>query len=285
MVGQLPPGELRDELVRTLGDPRLLDAVLAAVPAGSRELPPEALRLVPLVPAEAALDLLAAEPDEGRRHVLALIAEARLPADAAAIVGRLTTLDATVARRLVHAVGAKAPGFAAQAAVALLDHADEGLQVAALQALEGAGGDVPVQRLLRLLQSPRQAIRIGVARVLARSGKAAAFQPVHDAVVSRKECSIAEADALGLALAWLDPARAAPLFAEWLKPRRGLLKAFTGTKQDESLRAAAVSGLAENPSPEAQAFVEALAKGSDDDAFRCHCFTVLARRRQRARHG
>lgn len=285
MVGQLPPGELRDELIRSLGDPRLLDAVLAAVPAGSRQLPPEAQRLVPLVPAEAALDLLAAEPDEGRRHVLTLIAEARLPADAAAIVGRLTTLDPGVARALVHAIGTRAPGFAAQAAVALLDHADEGLQVAALQALEAAGGDVPVQRLLRLLHAPREAVRIGVAHVLARSGKGAAFQSVHDALLGRKECSIAEADAFGSALARLDPARAAPLFAEWLKARRGLLKALTGTKQDEFLRVAAVSGLAAHPSAEAQAQIEALAKGSEDDAFRRHCFAVLARRRQGGRHG
>jgi hypothetical protein len=285
MIGHLPPGELRDELVRTLGDPRLLDAVLAAVPPGSRELPPEALQLVPLVSATAALDLLAAETDEGRRHVLTLIAQARLPADAAAVVGRLTSLDPGVARTLVHSIGARAPDFAAQAAVALLDHPDEGLQVAALQALEAAGGDMPVQRLLRLLHAPREAVRIGVARVLARSGKAAAFQSVHDALVGRKECSIAEADALGSALAWLDPARAAPLFAEWLKPRRGVLKALTGTKHADFLRAAGVSGLAVRPSPEVQAQIEALAKGSDDEAFRRHCFAVLARRRQGARHG
>ncbi len=285
MVGQLPPGELRDELIRTLGDPRLLDAVLASVPAGSRQLPPEALQLVPLVPAEAALDLLAAETDEGRRHVLVLITEARLPADAAGVVGRLTTLDPMVARALVHAIGAKAPGFAARAAVALLDHADEGLQVAALQALEGAGGDVPVQRLLRLLHAPREPVRIGVAHVLASSGKAAAFQSVQEALLSRKACSIAEADALGSALARLDPGRAAPLFDEWLRPRGALLKALTGSKQDGPLRVAAVSGLAAHPSPEAQARIEALAKGADDEVFRRHCFAVLARRRQGARHG
>jgi hypothetical protein len=260
--------------------------VLAAVPAGSTQLPPEALRLVPLVPAQAALDLLAAEPDEGRRQVLGLIAEARLPADVAVVIERLPGLDARVARALVHAIGAKAPGFAAQAAASLLDHPDEHLQVAALHALEAAGGEVPVARLLRLLHAPRESVRIGVALVLARSGKSAAFQPIQEALVGRKDCSVAEADALGSALARLDPRRAAPLFAEWLKPRRGLLKALTASKQEESLRLAAASGLAAHPAAEALAQLEALAKDASDDAFRRHCLAMLARRRhQGARHG
>ncbi len=286
LVGRTPPGELRDDLARALGDPRLLDAVLAAVPAGSTQLPPEALRLVPLVPAQAALDLLASEPDEGRRQVLGLIAEARLPADAAAIIERLPGLDARVARVLVHAIGAKAPGFAAQAAAALLDHPDEHLQVAALHALEAAGGEVPVARLLRLLHAPRESVRIGVALVLARSGKSAAFQPIQEALVGRKDCTIAEADALGSALARLDPRRAAPLFAEWLTPRRGLFKALTASKQEEALRLAAASGLAAHPAAEALAQLEALARGGDDEDFRRHCLAMLARRRhQGARHG
>jgi hypothetical protein len=286
LVGRAPPGELRDELVRALGDPRLLDAVLAAVPAGSAQLPPEAVRLVPLVSAGAALDLLAKEPDEGRRRVLALVAEARLPADAAAVVERLAGLDARVARALVQSIGARAPGFTAAAAAVLLDHPDEHLQVAALQALEAAGGEVPVARLLRLLQAPREPVRIGVANVLARSGKAAAFQPVEEALLGRKECSMAEADALGAALARLDPRRATPLFAEWLKPRRGLMKAFTGSRQEEVLRAAAASGLAAHPAPEALAQLEALAKGAEDEGFRRHCLALLARRRrQGAPHG
>jgi len=286
LVGRTPPGDLRDELLRTLGDERLLEALLAAVPAGSRQLPPEALRLIPLVPARAALDLLVAEPDEGRRHVLALIAEARLPADAAAIIERLTTLDAGVARLLVRAIGVKAPGQAVPAATALLEHPDEQLQVAGLQALEGTLGDFPVQRLLHLLHSPREAVRIGVAQVLARSGKAAAFQSVHDALTGRKDCSTAEADALGSALARLDPGRAAPHFVEWLKPRRGLLKALGGSKQEEVLRLAAASGLASHPAPEALAQLEALAKGTGDDTFRRHCLAMLARRRHLGgRHG
>jgi hypothetical protein len=214
------------------------------------------------------------------------VAEARLPADVAAIIERLPTLDGRVARALAQAIGTRAPTFAGRAAVALLDHADEHLQVAGLHALEAARGDVPVQRLLRLLHAPGEAVRIGAAHALARSGKAAAFQPVHDALVGRKGCSIAEADALGSALAVLDPDRADALFAEWLKPRRGLFKALSSSKADDALRAAGAAGLAALPSPQVEARLEALAREADDEPFRRHCQAMLARRRHRgARHG
>ncbi len=280
LVGRTPAGALRDELLRTMGDARMLEALLAAVPAGAQALPPEALRLIPLVPARAALDLLVAEQDEGRRHVLGLIAEARLPADAAVIVERLASLDAVLARTLAQAIGQKAPDQAGHAAAALLDHPDERLQLAGFQALEGIGTDFPVQKLLRFLQSPRVNVRIGAAQALGRSGKRAAFQTVHDALANRKDCTPPEADALGTTMAQLDPDRSMACFTEWLKARRGLFKALSGSKQEELLRLAAASGLAAHPAPAALAQLEALAKGADDEALRRHCVAMLARRRQ-----
>jgi hypothetical protein len=143
-----------------------------------------------------------------------------------------------------------------------------------------------VQRLLRLLHAPRESLRIGAASALARSGKAAAFSPVLEALVGRKDGSLAEADALGTTLARLDPGRAAELFEVWLKPRRGLLKAFSGSRAEEFLRAAGASGLATFVGPEAAARLEVLAKGSEDDAFRRHCLAMLARRKHLgSRHG
>jgi HEAT repeat protein len=260
--------------------------VIARVPAGQKQLPPEAARLLPLVPGQAALDLLVSEPDEGRRAVLLLIAEARLPADAAAVVERLPNLDAAVARALVKVVGARAPAFAAAAAAALLEHPDEQLQVAALEALEASDGEVPVPRMLRLLQSPREAIRIGAANVLARLGKPAGFQPVLEALERRKDVSRAEADALGRAMARLDPGRSATLFIEWLKPKKGLLSALSGQKAGEGLRIAAISGMGAHPAPDAVAQLEALSRSLDDETLRRHCLSVLARRRHEgARRG
>lgn len=285
LVGRLPEGAVREEVLRALGDARVLAAVVAAVPPGSRELPPEAARLLPLVPGSAALDLLAGEADEGRRALLVSIAEARLPADADAVVARLPSMEPGAARALVRAIVARAPAWSAAAAAALLEHGDVALRVEALKALEHAEGQVPVERLSRLLHAPQEAVRVAAAQVLGRRGTPAAFPTVEEALTGRKDCSHAEADALGRALAHLHPARSLELFTRWLEPRKGLLGRLAGGRQDDPLRWAAVSGLGAHPAPDAVARIEAVAKAADE-GLRRHCFATLARRRHEgARHG
>ncbi|MBK9518817.1 MAG: hypothetical protein IPO09_15995 [Anaeromyxobacter sp.] len=284
LAGRQPAGPLRDDLLRALGDARVLEAVVAAVPPGSMDLPPEAARLLPLVPAEAALDLLAGEADPARRHVLLHIAESRLPADADVIVARLAALEPQAARALIQAIVARAPDRAAAAAAALLEHRDHTLQVEALRAMEAAEGEVPLERLLRLLHADQEPVRIAAAQVLERRGQAAAFPAVQEALTARKGLSHEEASALGRALCQLHPARAAELFAEWLRPRKGLLGRLAGGGADESLQWAAVAGLGAHPAPEAVSQLEAVAKGADE-ALRRHCFATLARRRHQAAQG
>jgi hypothetical protein len=285
LVGRLPAGPLRDEFLRALGDPRVLAAVVAAIPPASGELPAEALRLLPLVPGSAALDLLATEQDAGRRGVLIRIAEARLPADAEDVVGRLPALEPEAARGLVRAIAARAPAWAGAAAAALLEHRDHGLQVEALRALEHAEGEVPADRLIRLLQSDQEGVRIAAAQVLGRRAGPQSFAAVEAALTGRRDCSSQEADALGRALARLHPGRSLELFGRWLEPRKGLLGRLAGGAKDDPLRWAAVSGLGAHPAPDAVARIEAVAKGADE-ALRRHCFATLARRRHEgARHG
>jgi len=285
LVGRLPAGALRDEVLRALGDARVLAAVIAAVKPGTARLPPEAARLVPLVPSGAALDLLASETDAGRRAVLVELVEARLPADAEAVVARLDALDPPVARALVQALVARAPAWAAAAAGALLEHHDESLQVEALRAVEVAGADVPAARLLKLVGSPREPVRLAVLRLLELRADRVAFTAVAAALTERKGHSPAEATALGRALARVDPARSAPLFAQWLAVKKGLLGVLGGGKAEDHLRWAAVAGLGAHPTPDAVAQIEAVAKGAEE-ALRRHCFATLARRRhEEARRG
>jgi hypothetical protein len=285
LVGRLPAGALRDEVLKALGDARVLAAVIAAVPPGTAALPPEAARLVPLVPGGAALDLLAGEPDEGRRAVLVQMVEARLPADAAAVVERLPALEPAVARRVVQPLVQRAPAWAAAAAAALLESRDEALQLEALRAVEAAGADVPSQRLVKVLASPREPVRLAVLRLLEARAERAAFGPVEAQLTGRKGHSHEEAAALGRVLAKADPTRAAALFAEWLAVKKGFLGVLGGGKAEDHLRFAAVAGLGAHPAPEAVGQIEAVAKGADE-ALRRHCFATLARRRhEEARRG
>jgi hypothetical protein len=281
-----PPGRVRDELLRGLGDAKVLDLLVASLGEGS-ELPKGALRLVPLVDAASLLDRLAAEPAPARRAALLQLVEARLPADAAAVIGRLPGLELATAKALARALATRAPERAAAALLALLEHPDDGLKVSALEGLATVKGEVPTGKVSPLLGARAEGVRIAAAHLLERRGEPVAFQAIHDALVERKAYSTGEADALGRALARVHPKRAAAAFGAWAAARRGLLqKAFAAGGHEELLRWAAVSGLGALPGPEGAAGVEAIAAQAGEELKR-HCAAVLARRRheERARHG
>jgi hypothetical protein len=279
-----PPGRLRDAVLRGLADARLVDVVLASIPAGSRTLPPEAARLLPFVPASAVLDRLADEPSEEARDVLVRLASARLPADADAVVARLPALAVDAARVLWRAVAARAPAHSEAAALALLDHPDTDLRVEALGVVTQGEGRVPTAPLLRLLGAPSEAERVAAAEALARHGDAAAARVVAAALTDRKTYSFAEAEALGRALGRLHPGVAERLFEDWLSERKGLgLLARVGPRgHAELLRHAAVSGLAVLEAADVEARIQAVAARADSDLKR-HCAATLARRRAEGR--
>jgi len=286
MAASQPPGRLRDTVLRGLADPRLVDALLAAVPDGSRQLPPEAVKLVPFVPAGAVLDRLADEPSEGRRDILVRVASARLPADADVVVARLPSLPADAARELWRAVTDRAPARADDAAAALLEHADDDVRAMALEAIARSAGRIPPAPLVKLLGSPVESLRIAAARALERHGDASAARAVASVLTGHKVRSLPEAEALGRTLGRLHPAVAQRLFEEWLAERRGLLGALSGGGHDaDVLRWAAVSGLGVLDVPDVEARLHAVAAHGDAD-MKLHCASTLARRRaQERRHG
>jgi hypothetical protein len=284
LVAAQPAGEARDVILRALGDPKVLEVVLSSV-AERGELPPAAARLVPFVPAAAALDLLATEPDATRRTALLKVVEARLPAEADAVMARLGALDAASVRVLARAVATRAPARTAAVAAALLDHPDPAVQATGLDVLGAVEGELPVARVVAALRSEAEVVRVAAARLLERKGEADAFAPLQEALGARAGLSHAEAEALGRALAMVHPPKAAQLFGEWLRPRKGILQRTFGGGPDATLRWAAVSGLGAHPSPAAVALLEDAAKSADEE-LRRHCLATLARRRGGgARHG
>jgi hypothetical protein len=279
-----PSGRLHQELMSGLADPRLLDAVLAAIPEGATVLPPDAARLLPFVPAAAVLDRLASEESEGRRGTLLALAAARLPTDADAVIARLAALPAAVARTLAKALGGRAPARMADAAAALLAHPDESIQADALRAVGALAGKVPPARITALLASRSERIRLAAAGALERSGDAASARALAEALEARRDLSREEAAAFARALARLKPAVALRLFEGWLPVKRGLFRALRSSEREDVLRFAAVAGLGAVDGPEAEARIEAVAQGADEELLR-HCQATLARRRAEGRHG
>jgi len=280
-----PEGPLRDEMLRALADARLLDAVLAGLPESGGELPREAARLVPLVPASSVLDRLVAEESSGRRAALLSLVSGRLPADAAAVAARLPSCSARLARELLKLLAERAPAYADQASLALLSHADPNLKLEALAALAGSAQSVPAPPLVRLLASPEEEVRIAAAQALEHHGDTQAARTLADALTSRKSLSRAEAAALGRALGALHAGAALRLFDGWLEQKKKLLGVLRVNEHEEHLRWAAVAGLGAIPGPEAEQRLEAVAKWADE-ALRRHVHGTMARRRAEGRrHG
>jgi hypothetical protein len=279
-----PAGPLRDELLRGLADVRLLDAVLASLPA-SGELPPEAARLVPFVPAVAVMGRIGAEESPERRRTLLTIVSARLPADAEAVAAKLPTLPVDAARAVLRLLAQKAPDHADQASLALLGHEDAGLQLEALRALAASSQSIAAAPLTALLASPVEAVRVAAASALEHHGDTSAARAVADALTGRKTFSREEAVALGRALGSLHAGAALKLFDAWLEHKKKLLGTLRVSEHEQLLRWAAVAGLGVIAGAEPEQRLEAVAKWADE-TLRRHVHGTVARRRAEARrHG
>lgn len=282
VLHQSGAAELRDRMLRALAEPRVLDAVLGAIPPASQDLPRELEPVLPLLGSAALLEQLSTSNDPRRRRLLVQIVEARLPRDVEPLLARLPQLDAVLVRELGRAVVARVPERTAEIARQLLARKDdEKLRLAALTLLEGSPSPLPVRPVCELLDDASEAVRIRAIEVLGRRADERGIDPLRAFLESSREVSPEEAEALGRALAEIAPTRAPGLFAAWVNPKKGLLGRVTA--QQRLQQWAAVAGLALLPSDAAAATLQGLADRSDGDLKR-HCMKSLARRKA-ASHG
>jgi len=280
-----PAGPLRDEILRALADARMLEVVLSALPPSGGELPAEAARLVPFVPATAVMDRMVTEQSPERRSALLSMVAARLPADADAVAAKLPSLEGEVVRALLGVLAQKASERADQVALALLAHPAPDLQLEGLRVLAQSSQRAPAGPLLKLLASPEERIRVAAAEALEHHGDTASARAVAEALTGRKSYSRAEAAALGRTLGALHAGAALRLFDGWLAQKKKLLGALRTSEHEELLRWAAVAGLGVIPGPEAEQRLEGAVRGSDE-ALRRHVHGTMARRRAEGRrHG
>jgi hypothetical protein len=284
LLGESGGGELRDDMLRGLGDARTLDLVLASVPEDAAQLPPDLVPFLPLLGIGAALDQLlpgATEVSEGRRRLLAKIVLARLPREADAVLARLPMLENRLARDLARAIVTRAPERSAEVARQLLAQRDESLRLEGLAALEGAPGDVPLRPLCDLLHDASEAVRLRTAEVLGRRGDESVLEPLRAALEDGRDVPPREAEAIGRALADVAPIAAARIFAGWIEPRTRFLRGLSS--QQRTQQWAAVAGTAALPGADHEAALHALAERSEGE-LRRHCLAMLARRRKAMGH-
>ena len=277
LLSEVGGEELRDEMMRGLGDGRTLDLVLATVPEDSARLPGELIPLLPLLGMEAALDRLAGELPEGRRRLLTQIVLARLPREADAVLARLPTLEARLACDLVRGLVARAPERSNEVARQLLAQRDEALRLEGLAALEAAPGEVLTRPLCELLRDASEVVRVRAAEVLGRRGDESILDALREPLEAGRATSLREAEALGRAMAEVAPIPAARLFAGWLEPRARFLRGLS--PQQRSLQWAAVAGTGALPGTDPGPILTSLAERSEGD-LRRHCLDTLARRRK-----
>jgi hypothetical protein len=277
LLAEAGKGDLRDQMLRGLGDARTLDLVLASLPEDALELPPDLIPFLPLLGIEAALDRLAGEASDIRRRLLTQIVLSRLPAEADVVLARLPTLEPQLAGELGRGLVARAPERATEVGRQFLAQHDEALRLEGLSVLEAAPSNAQLRPLCNLLRDPSEAVRILAAQNLGRRRDESVFSSLRAALEEDRNMAPREAEVLGRALAHAAPSAAKELFAAWLSPRARFLRGLTAEERTQQW--AAVAGTGELPGADAEATLLGLAERSKGD-LRRHCLTVLARRRK-----
>jgi hypothetical protein len=276
IVSQAGASDLRDQMLRDLGDRRTLELVLQAVPEESARLPPELVPFLPLLGVGAALEVLATPLPPGRRELLTKVVLARLPREADVVMAHLATLDGAVVHVLAEAIATRAPERAAELARQLLAHG-EALRLEGLRVVDLAPAGVPLRPIMALLDDPSEAVRTRAVEVLGKRGDDSVVDALCARLESGRGVSGAEAEAIGRALATVSPGTAGKLFAGWLDPKGRFLRGLNAQQRAQQWAAVAGTGLL--PGPEAEAGLRALSARSDGD-LRRHCLATLARRRK-----
>lgn len=278
VLGEGGGGELRDALLRSLGDARTLALVLESVPPDAARLPEALVPFLPLLGLEALLDEIASTPHEARRRLLLQIVLSRLPREADPVLARLSKLEPRLARDLGRGVVARAPQRAGEVARHFLAQADEALRAEGLEAL-AAAPDIPLRPVAELLGDASEIVRVRAAELLERRGDESVVAALR-ARLEEAAPSPREAEALGRALAAVAPIAAGRIFGPWLEPKARFLRGLS--PQQRAQQWAAVAGLGAVPGAGAEAALTALAERADPDLKR-HCLATLARRRKEQR--
>lgn len=261
LLATVPPGEaapdvlveLLDLLARygaDLFDP-LFERIGAALAAGATAIDP-------------ALETLTARAARGKKD---------------RILARLSTAELPLAEALLRFLRAQEPAALLEAAKVLLSNPQLELQLKGVRLLDEAfAGAATAAELIGLLAADHAEVRIAAAEVLAQRRVADAFVTIRDLIVARDAAGLEEreAEALGAALARIEPSRASELFTAWIRPpQSGLLSRLVARKPRRMLAWTAASGLVHVPGEATLSLLRELAAQADEELKR-RCLKSIA---------
>ncbi len=274
------PEDHRKKYLNGFASESSLKKILHTVGKGVEDAPPELVALLESLPGEhvrSLVRLLATEKGESQRRVLRKLLVRFCAGNVSALIDGMNGADASLSRELLKVLEEAAPEKAVEAALKVADHPELELRLEVHRLLDQAEGEAVNDALRRMLRSSEEDLRRRAITSLVNKGDVGCFGLLSERL-ERGHPSEAEADALGVAMAKLEPERTRALFTKWVTPK-GMIGRFMALPGQRIQWWGAVSGLAVLPG-EVEPLIRGLFDRVDED-LRQHCVAVLVRRRKR----
>jgi len=280
--------DLIQPILARFSGPEALSRILKSIQKNHKSPPPELLQLMALLPAdhlEQCIEILGMQRDQASRRILRQLVEHFIEGREVWFMSRLLSVsDPAVAADLLRCAARVMPDTVFEFAPELAEKAgQEVLQELLLHTEAVKDHDEVTKALMMMMDHSAESVRIRAIQALASQGQVKAYAPLVATaqIKAFSKLSSREADAIGQAMATIQPNQARVLFADWVKPQK-LMHRFFGRPGQKMLAWTALAGLEVILDEEYDSSIEWLSKRTSDDLYkRCRACLVHRRRTRR----
>jgi hypothetical protein len=280
--------ELITPMLNRFSGPEALSRILKSIQKNHTSPPPELLQLMALLPADhldQCIDILGMARDQASRRIVRQLIEHFIEGREVWFMGRMLGVDdPAVAADLLRCAAKTMPETVYDFSPELADKAGQEVLQELLRHIETITDHPEVDKaLLALLEHDSESVRIRSIEALAAHGDGRAYLPLVESVQNKsfKKLSAREAEAIGQAMARIQPNQARNLFEDWVKPKKMMHRMF-GRPGQKMLAWTALAGFEVIVDEEYDSAIEWLAKRTSDDLYkRCRGCLVHRRRTRR----
>lgn len=283
-------GDRKADAARVIGtfiNERALRRVIRSASKVSDEVPLILYELLDLVPSDHLpnlVTLLQSERTMGSRNLIRQLIGRYIKGRVPFLINHIPTSDSDVAKDLLIAIAESAPEHAIHAVEVASSRTETAIQFEILRVLNTIpfGERVRIV-LLELLNSSLEDIRLqALDKLISNRDDPRLFATLvrHTQNIATSRLQPKEAEAIGRALASLNPSSAQRLLSNWIRPR-GLLRRLGAGPGQRMLRWTAVSGLGRLSGDDNEKLIRWMAEQAGED-LRKHCMhTLFVRRKEK----